>query len=162
MQGLVACGAGSEATGSLCCQEVEVSHASGAGGLYPSEECGLTAPCTPATSSSRSLPPLQSVAAGSPPALVGTAYLVPSCSPHSSVSRNHWYKTSPADQYTISTSLHACGKVLPFATPPPHPAATGSRSAPPYASTLVPDIAPLVPVCLISAGTKDPGHSNLA
>ena len=34
---------------------------------------------------------------GSPPALVGTAYLVPSCSPHSSVSRNHRYKASPAD-----------------------------------------------------------------
>ena len=42
MQGMAAGGAGSEATGSPGCQEVEVSHASGAGGLYPSEECGLT------------------------------------------------------------------------------------------------------------------------
>jgi GGDEF domain-containing protein len=33
-----------------------------------------------------------------PPALVGTAYLVPSCSPYSSVSLSHWYKASRADQ----------------------------------------------------------------
>jgi hypothetical protein len=42
MPGMAAWGAGSEGTGSPCCQEVEVSHVSGAGGLYPSEECGLT------------------------------------------------------------------------------------------------------------------------
>jgi hypothetical protein len=39
MQVVAARGTGSEATGSPCCQVVEVSQASGAGGLYPSEEC---------------------------------------------------------------------------------------------------------------------------
>ena len=42
MHGMATWIAGREATGYPCCRVVEVSHASDAGGLYRSEECGLT------------------------------------------------------------------------------------------------------------------------
>src|SRR6266536_2742744 len=43
---------------------------------------------------------------------------------------------------------------------PPQPAVTGSQSVPHYASSLVPFQAPLIPVCLISTGTRNAGHSS--
>jgi GNAT superfamily N-acetyltransferase len=45
--------------------------------------------------------------------------------------------------------------------PPLQSAAAGSRSAPPRASSLVRFQAPLIPVCLISTGTRFAGHSKL-
>lgn len=61
----------------------------------------------------------------------------------------------PMDQ----VSLLACAVVFPFATATSICAAN-SRSAPVYASFLVPFNAPSIPVCLTLTGTKGAGHST--
>src|ERR1700722_7015919 len=74
-------------------------------------------PCMPGLSSSHSLPPLRSGAAGSPPAQADTAYLVPSCSPSSSVSLSHWHKTQGTLHLNMTNGVIYVRETVPKAWP---------------------------------------------